>query len=121
MSKKGCRTMCAGDQKKTTFCPALGCSRSWTGNPRTVNQLKTMHIKVCPFIVDAAEREAYLKNKSLTQITSGIGRAEYVKPSEKTLCLDPKESVRQEIMDAHAFLKLLENHDIKQKRSDSKK
>ena len=121
MSKKGCRHMCAGDQIKTTFCPALGCSRSWTGNPRTVNQLKTMHIKLCPFIVDATEREAYLKNKSLTQITSGIGRKEYVKASDKTLCLDPKESVRKEITDAYAFLRILENHDIKQKRSDIKK
>jgi len=61
--------MCSGNPIKTSFCPALGCSRSWTGNPRTVNQLKTMHIKVCLFIVDAAERESYLKNKSLTQIT----------------------------------------------------
>jgi len=113
--------MCAGDQIKTTFCPALGCSRSWTGNPRTVNQLKKMHIKMCPFIVDATEREAYLKNKSLTQISSGISRAEYVKPTDKTLCLDPKESVRKEISDAYAFLKILENHDIIQKRSDAKK
>ena len=121
MSKKGCRTMCAGNQIKTTFCPALGCSRSWTGNPRTVNQLKSMHITMCPFIVDTTERESYLKNKSLTQITSGIGRAEYVKPSEKTLCLDPKESVRQEIMDTYAFLRILEKYEIKQKRSDSKK
>ena len=120
MSTIGCRAMCSGNPIKTSFCPANGCSRSWTGNSRTVNQLKKMHITLCPFIVDAAEREAYLKNKSLTQITSGIGRAEYVKPSEKTLCLDPKESVRQEIMDAYAFLKLLENHDIKQKRSENK-
>ncbi len=121
MSTRGCRSMCAGDQTKTTFCPALGCSRSWTGNPRTVNQTKKMHIKVCPFINDDTERETYLKNKSLTQITSGIGRAEYVKPSEKTLCLDPKESVRKEISDAYAFLRILEKHDIKQKRDDSKK
>ena len=62
-----------------------------------------------------------MKNKSLTQITSGIGRTEYVKPSEKTLCLDPKESVRKEITEAYAFLRLLETHDIEKKRSDPKK
>ena len=121
MSTKGCRTKCAGNQIKTSFCPAIGCSRSWTGNPRTVNQSKKLHIKICPFIVDTAEREAYLKNKSFTQITSGISRAEYVKPSEKTVCLNPIESVRQEIMDTYAFLRILEKDEIKQKRSDSKK
>ena len=120
MSTKGCHIMCAGNPIKTTFCPALGCDRSWCGDPRTVNQSKKLHIKVCPFIVDAAEREVYLKNKSLTQITSGIGRAEYVKPSEKTLCLDPKDDVMKGNSDAYAFLKLLENHDIKQKRSGNK-
>jgi len=120
MSTKGCRAMCAGNQIKTSFCPAIGCSKSWSGNPRNVNQLKKMHLKVCDFIVDAAEREAYLKNKSLTQITSGIGRAEYVKPSEKTLCLDPKDDVMKGNSDAYAFSKLLEKDEIKQKRSENK-
>ena len=120
MSPIGCRAMCSGNPIKTSFCPANGCSRSWTGNPRNVNKLKKMHITMCPFIVDTTERESYLKNKSLTQITSGIGRAEYVKPSEKTLCLDPKKSVRQEIMDAYAFLRILEKDEIKQKRSENK-
>ena len=117
MSIKGCRRMCAGDQIKTTSCPAHGCSRSWSGNPRTVNQSKKLHIKVCPFIIDDTERETYLKNKSLTQITSGIARTEYVKPSDKTLCLDPKKSVTKEIADAYAFLRIMEKHDIAQKRS----
>ena len=121
MSTKGCRTMCAGNPIKTTFCPALGCSRSWCGDPRTVNQSKKLHIKVCPFIVDTTERESYLKNKSLTQITSNISRTEFVKPSNKTLCLDPKENIKNEISDAYAFLRILEKEDIKQKRSDSKK
>jgi hypothetical protein len=120
MSTKGCRTLCSGNTIKTSFCPALGCSRSWTGNSRTINQSKTTHIKVCPFIVDDTERKAYLKNKCLRQNSSGIGRAEYVKPSEKTLCLDPKESVRKEIMDAYAFLRILEKDEIKQKRSENK-
>lgn len=121
MSTKGCRTMCAGNQIKTAFCPAIGCSRSWCGDPRTVNQSKKLHIKVCPFIVDSTEREAYLKNKSLTQNTSGIGRTEYINPSNKTLCLDPKESVRKEITGAYAFLRILEKDEINQKRSDVKK
>ena len=121
MSIKGCRRMCAGDQIKTTSCPAHGCSRSWSGNPRTVNQSKKLHIKVCPFIIDDTERETYLKNKSLTQITSGMARTEYVKPSDKTLCLDPKESVTKEIADAYAFLRTMEKHDIAQKRSILKK
>lgn len=121
MSRRGCRAMCAGDQIKTTFCPAIGCSWSRSGNPRTVNQLKTMHLKVCPFIVDATERDAYLKNKSLKQITSGISRNEYVKASEKKLCLDPKENVMKEHSDAYVFSKLLEKEEIKQKRSDAKK
>ena len=120
MSKKGCRTMCAGDQIKTTFCPALGCSRSWCGNPRTVNQSKKLHIKVCPFIVDTTERESYLKNKSLTQITSNISRTEFVKPSNKTLCLDAKKEVIKENSEAYAFLRILQKDDIEKKRSDSK-
>jgi len=121
MSTKGCRTMCAGNPIKTTFCPALGCSKSWCGDPRTVNQLKKMHIKVCPFILDTTEREAYLKNKSLTQITSNISRTEFVKPGNKTLCLDAKEEIIKENSEAYAFSQLLEKDEIKQKRNNSKK
>ncbi len=120
MSTRGCRTMCAGNQIKTSFCPAIGCSKSWCGDPRTVNQSKKLHIKVCPFILDSTERESYLKNKSLTQNTSGIGRTDFVRPTNKTLCLDPKESIKNENTDAYAFLRVLEKDEIKQKRADSK-
>jgi len=112
MSTKGCRTMCAGNQQKTSFCPANGCSKSWSGNPRTVNQMKKLHIKVCPFISSDIERQEYLKNKSLTQNSSGIIRTEYVKPAHNTLLLDPKESTRKDIIDAFLFNKKLEGINI---------
>jgi hypothetical protein len=80
--------------------------------------MKELHIKVCPFISSDIERQEYLKNKSLKQITSGITRTEFVKPTSKTLLLDPKENIREDIISAFLFNKTLENINIDKKISE---
>ena len=118
MNTRGCRQMCAGNQQKTSFCPSMACSKSWSGDPRKVNQLKKMHIKLYPFI-DNIERQTYLQNKSLKQISSGISRTEYVDANNKTI-LDPKKSVTTDITNAYDFLRIMEKIDISEKRKNSK-
>lgn len=44
------KAVCSGAINKTAKCPGNGCERVWTGEPKTVNKLKSMHIKVCQFI-----------------------------------------------------------------------
>lgn len=99
----GVKLMCAGNQIKTSYCPASGCEKSWNGDPRTVNKKKQMHIKVCSYVRSEIEREEHLKCSNLRKITAGVERTCFVKPINGAYVMDQKEEAKQDIFNAFLF------------------
>jgi hypothetical protein len=121
MSRKcGASYMSSGSQIKTSYCPADSCDKSWTGNPRTVNKMKELHLKVCPLITCEIERIEHLKCRNLNKITSGAGRSDYVKASEKITCLDQKDGTKEDLFRAFLFNSELKNININEKKGKEK-
>lgn len=60
---------CSGSITKTSFCEADGCEKSWTGDPRTVNKRKEIHLKVCTFIYNDRLLDELLNRSSLNTLS----------------------------------------------------
>jgi len=116
----GVKLMCAGNQIKTSHCPASGCDKSWTGDPRTVNKKKEMHIKVCSCIRSTMEREEHLKCSNLRKISAGVERTCFVKPVNGASVMDQEKSAKQDIMNAFLFNTELKELTLRERRIEEK-
>ena len=65
------KAMRSGSIQKTSFCPNNECDWKKTGDSRTVNSLKELHIKYCPFIKNEL-RKPIIRELSSLHTTSPL-------------------------------------------------
>lgn len=116
----GVKLMCAGNQIKTSHCPAYGCDKSWTGDPRTVNKKKEMHIKVCSCVRSEMEREEHLKCSNLRKITANVERTCFVKPVNGASVMDQEKGAKQDIFNAFLFNTELKELTLRERHVEEK-